>query len=158
MNKQEIIQTLKQYRSLHAECSRLRRRITDKRDSMYDIRSVVTDHVNVKSGEISDRVERVVEMMESAVDFYTRRLEESEASECHIMELIDSLGDCEERTVLFMHYIEGKTFLEIGDILFMSERTVCTRHKSAIEKLCIDEKKRPEKGAGEKDLSQNMKS
>ena len=158
MNKQEIIQTLKQYRSLHAECVRLRRRITDKRDSMYDIHSVVTSSVNVKSGEISDRVGHVVEMMENAVAFYARRMEEAEESERRIMELIDSLGDSEERTVLFMHYIEGKTFLQIGDVLYMSERTVCCRHKSAVEKLCVEKKKRPESGAWQNGTAGKLKN
>ncbi|MBQ9902136.1 MAG: sigma-70 family RNA polymerase sigma factor [Clostridia bacterium] len=136
MNKQEVIQTLKKYRSLHAECDRLRQRIVEKRHSMYDIRAVVTNSVNVKSGEIADRVERVVEMMESAVGFYTYKLEQAEESERRILELLEKITDNEERNVIFMHYIEGKTFLEISDVLYMSERTVCTRHKTAIEGLC----------------------
>lgn len=143
MDKQEIIRTLKRYRCLHAECDRLRRRIIDKRDGMYDIHAVVTNSVNVKSGEIADRVERVVEMMESAVNFYTRRLEEAEQSEHRILELIDRIGDSEERTVILMHYIEGKTFLDIGEALYISERTVCNRHRAAIEKLCDGTKNAP---------------
>ena len=136
MDKKTLIMKLKEYRSLHAECDRLRRRISDKRRSMYDIHAFVTDSVHVRSGEIADRVERVVEMMENTVDYYTRKIEEAERSEQSIVEFIDRISDSEERAVLFLHYIEGKTFMEIGDVLYISERTVCCRHKSAIEKLC----------------------
>lgn len=136
MNRQEIISTLKQYSGLHLECQRLRKRITDKRNAMYDIRAVVMNGVNVRSSEIGDRVERVVEMMNDMADYYSRKVEEAETAERQITEMIDGISDCEERMVLFMHYIEGKTFMEIGDDMHLSERTVWYRHSCAIGRLC----------------------
>lgn len=136
MNRQEIIRILKQYSGLHLECQQLRKRITDKRNDIYDVRAVVMNGASVRSGNIANRVERVVEMMNDLADFYTRKVEETEESERRITELIDRISDSEERMVLFLHYVEGKTFLEIGDALHLSERTVWNRHSCAIGRLC----------------------
>lgn len=136
MNRQEMICRLRQYRSLHVECQRLRQRIKDKRDCMYDVRAVAMKCTNIRSGDISDRVERVVEMVDEAVDYYVRKLAEAEAAERGIAGLIDSISDSEERAVLFMHYIEGRTLSDIGQELYLSERTIWSRHNAAIEKLC----------------------
>ena len=118
------------------KCQQLRKRITDKRNDIYDVRAVVMNGASVRSGNIANRVERVVEMMNDLADFYTRKVEETEESERRITELIDRISDSEERMVLFLHYVEGKTFLEIGDALHLSERTVWNRHSCAIGRLC----------------------
>ena len=136
MNRQEMIETLKQYKGLHAECRRLRERIDETRAGMYDIQAVAMRGANVRSGDIADRVERAVEMLNSAVDYYVRKLIETEEAERRITELIDSLSNSEERDVLFMHYIEFKSFSEIGRIIYLSERTVWCRHNAAISALC----------------------
>ena len=65
---------LKQYRGLHLESLRLRQRILDKRDSLYDVQAVAINGANVRSGEIADRVERVIEMLNSEIDYYTRKM------------------------------------------------------------------------------------
>lgn len=136
MERQEIIHTLRQYRKLHAECQRLRQRIVKRRDSMYDIQAVVTSSANVRSGEIADRVERVVESLDSMADYYTRRLLEAEEAERRIVELIDLIDDNDEHAVLMLHYIDGKSFADISELIYLSERTVFYRHKSAISRLC----------------------
>lgn len=136
MDRQEIIQTLKQYRGLRLECERLCKRITTKKNDMYDIKACVMSAANVRTGEMADRVERVVEMMDSMVDYYSRKMEECEKSERQIAEMIDRISDSEERGVLFLHYIEGKTFMEIGEEMYLSERTIWYRHNNAINKLC----------------------
>ena len=136
MNRQEIIKMFKQYRGLRLECQRLHKRISDKRNDIYDVKAVVMSGANVRSGDIADRVERVVEMLNDLADFYIRKVEEAEQSEREIVEMIDRLSDSEERGVLVLHYVEGKTFLEIGDDMHLSERTVWYRHNCAIGKLC----------------------
>ena len=77
-----------------------------------------------------------VEMMNDMADYYSRKVEEAEEAERQITEMIDSISDSEERMVLFLHYIEGKTFLEISDDIHLSERTVWYRHSCAIGRLC----------------------
>lgn len=136
MDKQDIIRMLKQYRGLHLEALRLRQRILDKRNSLYDIQAVAINGANVRSGEIADRVERVIEMLNSEIDYYTRKMEEAETAERRIAEMIGGIGDSEERGVLFMHYVEGMTFLEIGEGMHLSERSIWYRHKCAIDRLC----------------------
>ena len=136
MERQEIIRILKQYRSLHVECERIRRRIIEKRDGMYDVQSVVMGGANVRSGDIADKVEQAVESMNCLVEHYTSRIIEASDAESRIAEMIDSISDSEERAVLFMHYIEGKTFAEISEKIFLSERTVWYRHNSAVNRLC----------------------
>ena len=49
MDKQDIIRMLKQYRGLHLESLRLRQRILDKRDSLYDVQAVAINGANVRS-------------------------------------------------------------------------------------------------------------
>ena len=136
MDKQEMMQTLKRYRGLHLECQRYRKRIADKRNTIYDVKAVVTSGANVRSGAIADRVERVIEKLNLLIDLYTRKMEEADEAERQITELIDRVSDNVERVVLFMHYIEGKSFLEIADVLYLSERTVWYRHGCAINSLC----------------------
>ena len=136
MNRQEIISTMKKYSGLHLECQRLRKRILDKQKDIYDVKAVVMSGASVRSGDIADRVEHVVEMMNDMADYYSRKVEEAEEAERQITEMIDSISDSEERMVLFLHYIEGKTFLLFFDDIHLSERTVWYRHSCAIGRLC----------------------
>lgn len=136
MTRQEMIDQLKQYRPVHQECERLRKRIADKRTDMYGIRSAVTGASCVKSNAVSDSVERVVEAMDSMVHYYTEKVAQAEAVERKTVQLIDCISDSEKRCVLFMHYIEGKTFFEISEEMCYSERSIWNRHNAAIEELC----------------------
>ena len=43
--------------------------------------------------------------------------------------------DDEDKEILRLHYIKGKDFRYIGDVLGYSERTIKARHKRALEKL-----------------------
>ena len=134
--REKIIHTLKQYRPIHLECERLRLRIIDKRGDMYSIRAVCTSSAAVKSGSISDRVESVVEAMDSMIHYYADKMAAAESAEKDIMGLINQITDSEKRNVLFMHYIEGKTFFEISEIMIYSERSIWNRHNAALEELC----------------------
>ena len=135
MTPKETVQTLRQYRTLHLECEQLRQRIIDKRHEMYDIQAVVSDSAKVRSGAIADRVESVVEAMDSMTHYYAAKLEERETAEHRIIEMIEQLSDTEERSVLFLHYIEGKSFLDVSELMFLSERTIWNRHNSAVRNI-----------------------
>lgn len=56
-----------------------------------------------------------------------------------ISTLQEILDDCtlteEEKTLIIMHYVQGKNFLMIGDTLGYSESTIKKKHKKILAKL-----------------------
>lgn len=136
MTRKEIIQMLRSYRRVRRESELLRNRILKKRDEMYSIRAMVTNSSNVRSGSISDIVEQIIEQIDSLIHHYTKRLSDIQTAEQRVVRLIESVNDTERRSVLFMHYIEGRTYLEIGEKMTYSERSICSRHNEAVSELC----------------------
>ncbi len=52
------------------------------------------------------------------------------------MELLDSCTLTEEdKTIIKMHYVQGKNLAYIGDILGYSESTIKKKHKRILNKL-----------------------
>lgn len=53
-----------------------------------------------------------------------------------LMELLDSCTLTEEdKTIIKMHYVQGKNLAYIGDILGYSESTIKKKHKRILNKL-----------------------
>lgn len=52
--------------------------------------------------------------------------------------ILESCTLCDEdKEVLRLHYLKGKDFRYIGDVLGYSERTIKERHKKAIQKIAF---------------------
>lgn len=53
-------------------------------------------------------------------------------------EILESCTLCDEdKEVLRLHYLKGKDFRYIGDVLGYSERTIKERHKEALQKIAF---------------------
>ena len=136
MTREEMSRKFRQYRGLRLECERLRERLKEKRQEIYSVRVAVSDCAGIRSGDISDKVERAVELIDSLTHFYAEKIARMEGEEREIAEWISRISDSENRSILFMHYIECRTLEEIGEKLFLSERTVWNRRNAALDELC----------------------
>lgn len=58
---------------------------------------------------------------------------------CEVKEFEQILKQCilteDERTILRLHYLEGKNLAYIGDVLGWSESTVKAKHRKILKKL-----------------------
>ena len=136
MTREEMIRKFRQYKGLRLECERLRERLREKKQEIYTIRAAVSDCVGIRSGTVADEVERAVELIDSLTHFYTEKLARMEAEEREIAAWIERVADSENRSILFMHYIECMTLEDIGEKMFMTERTVWNRRNAALDELC----------------------
>ncbi len=136
MTRNELTLKLRSYKRLRLECERLRGRISEKRQEMYSLRSAVSGCAGIRSGAISDKVERAVEMTDSLVHFYTERITQYESDEREIAGLISMVSDSGDRSILFMHYIEGRSLEEIAQLMFLSERSIWNHRNAALDEIC----------------------
>ncbi len=135
MTKDEVKQQFKHYTVLCRECEGIRRKIQDKREDMHYLQSVVTGGSCARGSDISDKVERVIELMDGLIHHYTDMIMEREQQEQLVMDMLACVDTPEYRNVLFCLYIEKVPLKEIPDRLFISERSIWNYANAAIEQI-----------------------
>lgn len=135
MTKDEVKQQFKHYAALCRECEAFRRKIEDKREDMHYLQAVVTSGSCARGHDISDKVERVIELMDGLIHHYTDMIMEREQQEQRVMDMLACVDTPEHRNVLFCLYIEKVPFEEIPDRLFISERSIWNYANKAIEQI-----------------------
>lgn len=136
MTKDELKALLKEYAALREDCVRLRRTVEEKRADMLFLRGVVTDGQFVHGSDVSDRVERAVELMDGLIRFYTDKIIEREARQQRLLTLLELTDNPIGHRILYAHYIEGVKFSDIPDMLCMSERSVWNYYSKALDDIC----------------------
>ena len=136
MTPEQVKQQLGQYRKIRDECERLRRRMEEKKKDMMHLQAVVADGMT-RSSNVSDSVERAIEQIDALMGYYAKRVVLRETAEREVLKMIESAGEPDGRSILFLRYIEGKRFEEIELELHISEKTRKRRYNQAIEKLTL---------------------
>ncbi len=127
-----------------SQLSELSRRITYHTERLYRLRQEA-DAVSSRWGEASsarsgeapyvrmlERIGALEEELAAENDLYDRL-------KAQIEEAIRRLPREKMRLVLLYHYIEGKTFLQIGDLLLMDKGTANRWATRAMEHLALPE-------------------
>ena len=135
MTKDEVKQQLKQYTQLCHECEGIRHKIEEKREDMHYLQAVVTGGRYARGSDISDKVERVIELMDGLIHHYADRLLQREQQEKRVLDMLACVENPRHRDVLFCLYIERIPFEEIPDRLFISERSIWYYANAAIEQI-----------------------
>lgn len=133
MTPEEVKKQLGQYRKIRDECERLRGRIENKRKDMLYLQAVIADGT-VRGGSVSNSVERAIEQTDVLIGYYAKRVAVREASELQALRMIESVDEPDGRSILFLHYIEGRRFEEIPDELHIANGTMWKYYKAALKK------------------------
>ena len=102
---------------------------------MHYLQAVVTGGSCARSSDISDKVERVIELMDGLIHHYADMITEREQQEQRVLDMLACVEAPKHRSVLFCLYIEGVPFEEIPDRLFISERSVWNYADKAIAQI-----------------------
>lgn len=144
--KAEIITQLEEYRQRREECERIRARIRQKHADITDLKETVLYHIMRHDKTIVRRVELVIETMNEMTAYYGELLEKREKAERRVMDMLEKVQNGEGRKILYLHYIEGVPFKEVSVQMGMSDRTMWSRHKAALEELRLIEECEQMKG------------
>lgn len=140
MTSGEIKKQLRQYRMICNECEHLQKRIEAKRADMNYLKAVVSNGT-IRSSGVSDTVERAIELMDGLINRYALKTVACEEAEARVLDMIELVSEGLGRSILFLHYIEGKRFADIPDMLHIADKTMWRRYNEAIEKLTVNDSK-----------------
>lgn len=69
------------------------------------------------------------------IELHREWLQERIEGESRILGFLDEYADEDDKDILLRHFQQGQRYLEIGDALFYSERTITKKIKTALEKI-----------------------
>ena len=132
MTADEVKERLRAYRRACKECRKLNRKIRDKRESMTQPRAVRTDAL---PGGKGNTLEAAIEK----IDALERRLDaaqsEKDKSLSDVRALIALVEDPDGRYILILRYINGVSFDDIPEQVFISPATMWRRYNRAIDQI-----------------------
>lgn len=132
MTADEVKGRLRAYRRACKECCKLNRKIRDKRDSMTQPRAVRTDAL---PGGKGNTLEAAIEK----IDALERRLDaaqsEKDKSLSDVRALIALVENPDGRYILILRYINGVSFDDIPEQMYISDRSMWRRYNRAIDEI-----------------------
>ena len=132
MTADEVKERLRAYRRACKECRKLNRKIRDKRESMTQPRAVRTDAL---PGGKGNTLEAAIEK----IDALERRLDaaqsEKDKSLSDVRALIALAEDPDGRYILILRYINGVSFDDIPEQMYISDRSMWRRYNRAIDEI-----------------------
>ncbi len=132
MTADEVKGRLRAYRRACKECCKLNRKIRDKRDSMTQPRAVRTDAL---PGGKGNTLEAAIEK----IDTLERRLHAAESEKdkalSDVRTLIALVEDPDGRYILILRYINGVSFDDIPEQMYISDRSMWRRYNRAIDEI-----------------------
>lgn len=132
MTTEEVKERLRAYRRACKECRKLNRKIRDKRDSMTQPRAVRTDAL---PGGKGNTLEAAIEK----IDTLERRLHAAESEKdkalSDVRTLIALVEDPDGRYILILRYINGVSFDDIPEQMYISDRSMWRRYNRAIDEI-----------------------
>ena len=132
MTTEEVKERLRAYRRACKECRKLNRKIRDKRDSMAQPRAVRTDAL---PGGKGNTLEAAIEK----IDTLERRLHAAESEKdkalSDVRTLIALVEDPDGRYILILRYINGVSFDDIPEQMYISDRSMWRRYNRAIDEI-----------------------
>ena len=132
MTADEVKERLRAYRRACKECRKLNRKIKDKRESMTQPRAVRTDAL---PGGKGNTLEAAIEK----IDTLERRLHAAESEKdkalSDVRTLIALVEDPDGRYILILRYINGVSFDDIPEQMYISDRSMWRRYNRAIDEI-----------------------
>ena len=132
MTTEEVKERLRAYRRACKECRKLNRKIRDKRESMTQPRAVRTDAL---PGGKGNTLEAAIEK----IDTLERRLHAAESEKdkalSDVRTLIALAEDPDGRYILILRYINGVSFDDIPEQMYISDRSMWRRYNRAIDEI-----------------------
>ena len=132
MTTDEVKERLRAYRRACKECRKLNRKIRDKRESMTQPRAVRTDAL---PGGKGNTLEAAIEK----IDTLERRLDAAESEKdkalSDVRTLIALVEDPDGRYILILRYINGVSFDDIPEQMYVSDRSMWRRCNRAIDEI-----------------------
>ena len=132
MTTEEVKERLRTYQRACKECRKLSRKIRDKRESMTQPRAVRTDAL---PGGKGNTLEAAIEK----IDTLERRLDaaqsEKDKSLSDVRALIALVEDPDGRYILILRYINGVSFDDIPEQMYISDRSMWRRYNRAIDEI-----------------------
>lgn len=140
MNKNEQGEKIKamlgKYLTLRGSCANMRERIEDKRKEINWLRSLLEENYAGRRAEVCVQAERAAALIGGMIKYYTESVSKREKAERRVIDMLEKIEDDMGRQILYLHYIEGRSFNDIPDDLNMSSRNMWYKYKAAIEQLC----------------------
>lgn len=136
MQPSELKHKLCVYRKIRTEADLLKKRLTAKRQEADGLKAVLINDIP-KGTELSSSVEKAVENIETTMSYYIARINALEDREVETLKLIELIDNSDGRSIIFLHYIEGKRFEDIPDMLYISERKMWNEYHTAIKNVCL---------------------
>ena len=132
MTADEVKGRLRAFRRACKECHKLNRKIRDKRESMTQPRAVRTDAL---PGGKGNTLEAAIEK----IDALERRLDAAESEKdkalSDVRTLIALVEDPDGRYILILRYINGVSFDDIPEQMYISDRSMWRRYNRAIDEI-----------------------
>ncbi len=132
MTTEEVKERLRTYQRACKECRKLNRKIRDKRESMTQPRAVRADAL---PGGKGNTLEAAIEK----IDALERRLDaaqsEKDKSLSDVRALIALVEDPDGRYILILRYINGVSFDDIPEQMYISDRSMWRRYNRAIDEI-----------------------
>ena len=132
MTADEVKGRLRAFRRACKECHKLNRKIRDKRESMTQPRAVRTDAL---PGGKGNTLEAAIEK----IDTLERRLHAAESEKdkalSDVRTLIALVEDPDGRYILILRYINGVSFDDIPEQMYISDRSMWRRYNRAIDEI-----------------------
>ena len=132
MTTDEVKERLRAYRRACKECRKLNRKIKDKRESMTQPRAVRTDAL---PGGKGNTLEAAIEK----IDTLERRLHAAESEKdkalSDVRTLIALVENPDGRYILILRYINGVSFDDIPEQMYISDRSMWRRYNRAIDEI-----------------------
>lgn len=123
------------YRWRMNEVNSLRSRISDLEDQLTGIRAQqITDMPRGgKALGMDDLIARKLDL----INQLREDLKLAEEAKAEIYTCIRSADNVRDRTILAMHYVDGMSYTQIGDVLSCSDRQIKRYCREAIKKIQI---------------------
>ena len=132
MTADEVKERLRAYCRIRNECRKLSRKIRDKRESMTQPRAVRTDAL---PGGKGNTLEAAIEK----IDTLERRLHAAESEKdkalSDVRTLIALVENPDGRYILILRYINGVSFDDIPEQMYISDRSMWRRYNRAIDEI-----------------------
>lgn len=135
MTYKETIKCLNQVRHIKAIISRKEAQIAELRELALKIAGQNYSEAKVQTSKQMDKTGDVISSILDAEQDLQKEIKMWIRTEKHVLQQIDTLESLEERNVLYLKYLEGRTFEYIAEDISKSLSSVHRIHRRGIQKL-----------------------
>lgn len=136
MDRQEVKRWLWRYRDLMRECRQLKDQTTSLRENIDGLKAQRLNGMPTGSAGRSDRLESAFDKLSELEAQWNKRFDEMTDALIRIDHAIGMVEDSKMRTLLRMHYIDGRTWEQVAEAMCYSGQHVYEIHNKALDAIC----------------------